>query len=117
MTGWTEKRQYHRMHVALPLSYEHYDHDLGCCREYPATTVNISLGGLYFTCVHCQEQLSPGGELDITIKMPPRDSSVLPQPAIKTRGRVVRIDSVPDAPRSRGIALEFLAPLSEATIH
>lgn len=111
MSQWVEKRQHHRLHMTLPLLYERFDRELGYCREYAATTVNISLGGLYFTCRNCDDQMELQRELDVTIQMPPKASTMSKTDSIKATGRIIRIDPVPEHPRARGVALEFLQPL------
>ncbi len=112
MTNWIEKRQHTRLHLTLPLLYERFDRDLGYCREYAATTVNISIGGLYFTCLNCDDHnLEMDRELDITIQMPPTGGIRSTPDTIKAKGKIRRIDAVPHHPRARGVALQFLQPL------
>ncbi|AEB09878.1 PilZ domain-containing protein [Desulfobacca acetoxidans] len=112
MINWFEKRRHHRLTAALQLSYEPLGLEAGKSDRYKGYTENISMGGLYFTCSDPPaKNLNVNDIVDINIKIPRHNYDLSWTNTLQTRGKIVRIEPLPDRPSSYGVALKFLEDL------
>ena len=112
MVTWFEKRRHHRLTAALQLYYERAGAEGNASQVQRGFTENISMGGLYFICREPQvKQLDVDDVLTVNIKIPRHNYDLSWTNTLQARGRVVRIEPVPNRPDTYGIALKFLEDL------
>ena len=80
-----EKRRFIRHSLCFPLSYKVIDKGVGGAKESPASTLNISMGGLLFAAKRPVEEGST-----IVVKMPFENK------VFNIRAKVVRCDKNPE---------------------
>ncbi len=112
MTTWFEKRRHHRLTASLQLYYERVGVEGNTPSVQSGFTENISMGGLYFICREPQvKSLGVDDVLTISIKIPRHNYDLSWTNTLQAKGKVVRIEPLPDRPESYGVALKFLEDL------
>ncbi len=107
-----EKRRHHRLNAALQLSFKKSNGANDSHPEHRCVTTNISMGGTYFICSDWQVQnLNLDEVLKITITIPRQHYDFSWSSTLKTTGKIVRIDNIPERPKHNGVALSFLEDL------
>jgi len=80
--------------------------------KHKGFTENISMGGLFFICNEPPiETLRIDDVVSISIKIPRHNYDLSWTNTLQARGKVVRIEPLPDRPKSFGVALKFLEDL------
>ena len=106
-TARTERRQFRRLDLRLPIVMQRLDGLRG--GDVPATTANVSVAGVLVETVVCD--LEPGETLDVTLRLP-ADDGVWPfESRARFRGEVVRVEPGPGGSAVRRVALRTLAPI------
>jgi hypothetical protein len=106
-----EKRRHHRLSAALQLLYGQ-DHQNDGAKMNKGLTENISISGLYFICMECQElDLACNQVISLTIKVPSQHAEIYWSNLLKAEAQILRVDPLPGRPQARGVALKFIEDL------
>jgi hypothetical protein len=111
MNNCFEKRRHHRLSAALQLFYgrgqQNNDKEMK-----KGLTENISISGLYFICLECQElDLARNQVISLTIKVPSQITDISWSNLLKADAQILRVDPLPGRPQARGVALKFIDDL------
>jgi hypothetical protein len=111
MNNCFEKRRHHRLSAALQLFYgrgqQNNDQEMK-----KGLTENISISGLYFICLDCQElDFACNKVISLIIKVPSQNTERSWSNLLKADAQIMRIDPLPDRPQARGVALKFIDEL------
>ena len=110
---YTEKRQYRRLEIRLPLECQKVGE--GPETAYRTVALNVSTGGLYFETD--AEGLEPGTVLNLELTVPPGDGHWPWQGRVSTTAEVVRVMPIRPGIKNEGsakrvaIAAQFREPL------
>ena len=112
MVTWFEKRRHHRLTAALQLHYARPGAEDKAPEVRKGFTENISMGGLYFICKEPSiKSLNVDDILTVNIKIPRHNYDLSWTNTLQARGKVLRIEEVPERSESYGVALKFLEDL------
>jgi len=103
-----ERRKWPRLDVALKIRLKPLVAAAEMVSEQSFYTKNISTGGLMFESDETPA-VNEGSVFDVEISMPLAKYGFTSSRRLEARGRVCRVEAVPQGNRS-GVALEFMAP-------
>jgi len=108
-TARAERRGNQRLQLEIPVHIQWRDSQ-GSCEE-DSLTINVSTHGAYFMM---EQEVAANQVLDVSMGVPNKYYGLLPSAMLRARGRVVRVEPLPEDQRvttlRQGVAVNFESP-------